>query len=871
MKLRVSNLILFLFLLITGIIYWLTRSPSIMWVDAGTMIAAASTLGIPNPPGFPFFMLMSHTFTLIPIWNILSRMQLFSVLFSLFTLVIIFKTIYLILYRLISIHPNPAVKNVSDEKTVISKFKIISASLFGTAALAFSYSYWSQSTNTDAFIFSYFFVALIFFICLKLYLQLIYRESDFIPQHSYHRLVYRHLLLIAILYGLAAGTSPTVAAGIPAVLYIMYLNRKALSEKKVILLGMVFLIVLSAVYAYLPLRAAADPFVNWGDPRTIERFVNHLAGVGLDIYRPDLGLVNGFHGSVSIFFSSIIYAAAILPWQFTPLLLPFAAIGIKSIFKKDKRLALLLLLTPLTLLFYSGLYASGNRESWLIIPWMYLAILIGLGFYQTSKQMHLKSIKLLAFWLLCMFPLFVFFIPLNRSRQYQIADYGYNLYAPLKKNAILISEKDFFNSLSNYFRVADTYRTDVTPIVINNLYAQKWYRDNLKRTTNLNISENLENIIQYQEYSEYNQMVNQFIADNIENHPIYVTHLTLRSPVITGTVGGLLSVDKRFKLIPHGLTLEVIRASDAAVPNMKAFNFNFRSSLTKKPFYLEANYDNGYRKLLFEEYLHAYKSLGEWYFKQNEYDEALRYYRKAQKLAPYNMEVLARFGELYLDLGEYHNAIAYLQKATVINPNVAANYFNLGLAYSNLQLTTKAKEYFTAVKNTAKPDDPLSFMADEMINKLNLPLFIDPELTKQTVSWAEFKSETSNFTMRLPPGFNALENTKLGNVIIESIEKSPSSLTLSVYFKMMPEIFSIEQLANDAPKTITQTILETKAVKISGFDARLQTITSTDGTSAQRIILSKANWAWYVTASPLTSENFEMFYYMLSTFQPINN
>src|SRR3954467_15283667 len=48
-------------------LYLLTLSPSVAMWDTGEYIAAVKVLGLPHPPGNPFFMLLGHAFALLPI------------------------------------------------------------------------------------------------------------------------------------------------------------------------------------------------------------------------------------------------------------------------------------------------------------------------------------------------------------------------------------------------------------------------------------------------------------------------------------------------------------------------------------------------------------------------------------------------------------------------------------------------------------------------------------------------------------------------------------------------------------------------------------------------------------------------------------
>src|SRR5665811_2598033 len=49
------------------VLYLLTLAPSVAMWDTGEYMAAVKVLGIPHPPGNPFFMLLGHAFASLPL------------------------------------------------------------------------------------------------------------------------------------------------------------------------------------------------------------------------------------------------------------------------------------------------------------------------------------------------------------------------------------------------------------------------------------------------------------------------------------------------------------------------------------------------------------------------------------------------------------------------------------------------------------------------------------------------------------------------------------------------------------------------------------------------------------------------------------
>lgn len=860
---------LFSLLFLAFLVYLLTKPPSILWIDSGTMLAASASLGIPNPPGFPFYMLSSHLFAqIMPFGSYLLKMETFTILFSLGLLFCIYKIILTILEsNFFFFKRSGSNSEIINHKSSFINLPVFSAS-FGTLALAFSYQYWSQTQNTEAFIPTYFFVA--FFVYLLILINI--RKKAFLENkisfQRYSAFTFYILLLIAFLYGLAAGMNPTVAALVPAVLYVMWLNKKALSLGKLFILGLTFLVTIIAVYSYLPIRASTWPFVNWGNPQTLDLFLGHLHGRGLDIYEPESGSINGFTGSPLIFFQTVSYFLFNSLLQFTPVLFPFILAGMYITIKKNKYLFAFLISVPLLDLIYSGLYTSGNQESWFILSWMFFAVFIGLGFHFFVNKFSVKGKLYYLSFTLCFLPLIVFFTMLNRSWHTFSSDYAYNLYSNLEPNAILIGTGDFFNSLSHYLHEADKFRTDVTPLTANVFYVNQWSRDGLRKATNLNISKRIDEIIQYKEYYEYNQAMNEFIADNIDSRPIYVTHLTLRASALAATDGGQLRLDDRFKFLPYGLVLKVVRASESAVPDLSKFDFKFKTPLSNAPKYFERNYKAAFKNIL-NDYIYADVYLANWFVERKDTKNALIYYNKALEISKENSELLATLGTFYANLGDFNASRHYLEKAERLDVKNIAVHFNLGLSYMNLNMLDRAKLEFQSVTMLAPPGDPVIAEAEELLKKISALDLNDPTNQEATAGWIEFEDKKHNLRLKIPPELKRVTQPDTPTILLSNNKPGSFGLNIEIVKTTLNTGEDINKHIENSPLKMSGILLDTQPINLLGFYGGIQIFGTPSGDSSQRFILVKDLNVWQFKVYPGNSVKLSEFNKILSTFKPL--
>jgi tetratricopeptide (TPR) repeat protein len=228
------------FILIIGafIVYLSTVCPTVYVGDSGELTAAAFSLGIPHPSGYPLFTLIGKLFCLIPIGNIAFRMNLMSVVFSLATLWIVYSIIYKITSSVVS-------------------------SIFGAFTLAFTSLFWLQTVSAEVYPLHTFFVALL--------IRLLFYWDE-------NRDLCR-LALFAFAVGLSFLNHLQTVMLAPAVLFfLIFTNREDILKLKALAIISVLFIISLSIYIYLPVRTQAGSAIHWGDPDTLKNFINVVSG-----------------------------------------------------------------------------------------------------------------------------------------------------------------------------------------------------------------------------------------------------------------------------------------------------------------------------------------------------------------------------------------------------------------------------------------------------------------------------------------------------------------------------------------------------------------------------------------------------------------
>ncbi|MCE9626643.1 MAG: DUF2723 domain-containing protein [Candidatus Eisenbacteria bacterium] len=137
---RSAALISVLVLLLSATVYLLTLTPTVPFWDSGEYIAVSQILGIPHPPGTPFYVLLGRIFALVPIASIAQRVNAMSAIAAAFA---VFFT-YLTTLRLIRIAQG-------GERQVWHEWVAVISSVVGALMLAFSDVWWENSVEAEVY------------------------------------------------------------------------------------------------------------------------------------------------------------------------------------------------------------------------------------------------------------------------------------------------------------------------------------------------------------------------------------------------------------------------------------------------------------------------------------------------------------------------------------------------------------------------------------------------------------------------------------------------------------------------------------------------------------------------------------------------
>lgn len=516
---------LFVFL-VSQIVYIMTLTRTCPFWDSGEFITASYILGIPHPPGTPFYVLIGRVFTLFPIGEIATRVNYLSALPS--SIAVLFA--YLVTIEIFKWQQRGKTDPVPLSIGILGG---VAAGLF----TAFSRTFWENALEAEVYGLS----CAVIIVALWLVIRWAGEEGETSRNNKLFVLAY---YLIAVSAGIHMGTylvlpamilfvlmvdhrtfAPNwlgafIVAGVlvglqPAMLPVLktwWLILLGLGILGSLLLGqiwsplgargVVFWCLLLALVAlsnhlYLPIRAALDPAMNEADPVTREalwlalirdqykppnpfvyrqapwdvQFIKHFWRYARDQY--DVGFQPAFLGRYLPYFVAVIGAIG-------------HAVRERKTFVT---LFLFYLITSVGMVFYLNFREDEvrDRDYFFSASYQVVAIWIGLGFaslsgwlrwaYTEGKSQLGNRLGLALGVLGCILAFCTmgnYWHMRDRTDFHLARDLAYNMLKPLKENALIFTNGDNDTFPLWYIQEVENFRKDIRVLNLS-LLNTDWY------------------------------------------------------------------------------------------------------------------------------------------------------------------------------------------------------------------------------------------------------------------------------------------------------------------------------------------------------------------------------------------------------------
>ena len=604
------------------VIYLFTLAPSVIQIDSGELAAVQTTLGIAHPTGYPLFTIIGYLFLKLPLpFTIIYRVNLLAAFWCFFGILFFTKSITLFLQNLTILKgTDKKVKNKKQRDVEYSsknnKLSILVSSLTGSLFLAFSKTYWLQSTSVEVYSLQIFLFTLIIYTALKAFFSQKDSTTNWMG------------VGIALAFGFSNHMTTLLTLPFVAILFFLKEGFKKHAIKKVIVTFTASFPVLILFYLYLPIRASSNPVINWGNPINYENFFRHITGKQYQVW---------LFSSMDAAKKQLVYFIGNLPSEFTIPGLLFALIGLVFIFKQSKKLFWLLTISFLTALLYSINYDIVDIDSYFLFNNIIIAGFISFGIYWLilwfQKHYNLKEKYLILLISFGLIPVVINFSSVDQSEQNTFEDYTKAILESVDKNAIIFSYQwDYFISASYYFQFVENFRSDVA-VVDKELLRRSWYYNQLERNYPA-VIKNIKNdvldfLIALRPFERSENFDPNLLEKNYRN---VMTKLVSENPEKDFYIGlelyanemqrGEFSLPENYQLVPHLFLFKVTKSKEYIPAPEPDFNIRLPKRKDKYILFIE---DTIGRMLT---YRISYE------LENNQTDKAISYFKKLREDLP---------------------------------------------------------------------------------------------------------------------------------------------------------------------------------------------------------------------------------------------
>ena len=452
-------------------LYLSTLPPTLTWgwdnkgSDGGEFLAAAETLGVPHPPGYPTYTLLLKGFdTVVPLGDFAFRGNLLSAILASASVI----AVYWVTLRLC--------RTMAPEAP--EWFAVVAAAL-GSAALATSPLFWSQALITEVYALNAFFAGCLLLIAADVALSPRVESGRF------------KLALFGLLLGVGLGNHLTLlAVAVPLLGWVW----SAAGWRKVASPWTVAPFVLGiSIYAYLPISASQGPPINWGNADTVGGIVWMLTARPYQEYV--FGVATNSIPDRLVEWTDLAFS------QFNPLGLFFGLVATAPLLRLARGFFLSSLASILMISVYATMYNSVDFEVLMIPAFLLFSVWLGFGFFwimatwirdfrgewnlfarwrfQVSVADQAVVLGLLGFLLLPAVSVALNYGPQNLRGDRTARDHARALIGAVPDGSVVLStrERNVFSLW--YTRYVEQPERDVAIIAVP-LLQFDWYLDNIR-------------------------------------------------------------------------------------------------------------------------------------------------------------------------------------------------------------------------------------------------------------------------------------------------------------------------------------------------------------------------------------------------------
>src|SRR5207245_8108786 len=316
------------------LLYCCTLAPTVTLTDSGELIVVAHGLGVAHPPGVPFWIMLAHLASLVPLGNVAVRINFSSALFAALAsamLTLVLAELIITASYVPKTKERGARKKTRTADSVVDPVLIFAPAVGAGLLMAFSRTLWSYATIAEVYTLNTLLILTVFFLMLRWRRCIVADQTNISSPITIHD---SWLYAATLVFGLALGVHHvTVGLILPALAILVYWTEGLIffTSRRLLYAALISIGGLVAVYAYLPFAASRSPVINWGNPRSVQEIWWHITGRQ---YRVFLSFTPKMMGAQFFEFCKMASREFGPAWLPFPLVFAFAGIG--SAFKRDR-------------------------------------------------------------------------------------------------------------------------------------------------------------------------------------------------------------------------------------------------------------------------------------------------------------------------------------------------------------------------------------------------------------------------------------------------------------------------------------------------------------------------------------------------------